>query len=49
MQLIRSRHREYALHKLVIAVRVTKPKVPPTIAETFEQREVERTKLRIKQ
>lgn len=32
----------------IIAVRVTKPTVPPSIAETFEDREVERTKLLIK-
>ena len=32
----------------IIAVRVTKPTVPPAIAETFEDREVERTKLLIK-
>ena len=33
---------------LVIAVRVTKPKVPESIAQTYEDREVERTKLLIK-
>jgi hypothetical protein len=44
-----ARHREYPPPYPVIAVRVTKPKVPEAIAETFEQREVERTKLRIKQ
>ena len=32
----------------IIAVRVTKPTVPASIAETFEDREVERTKLLIK-
>jgi len=35
-----SRHLKYNDIKLVIAVRVTKPKVPEKIALTFEQREV---------
>lgn len=32
----------------IIAVRVTKPSVPDSIAKSYEQREVERTKLLIR-
>ena len=39
---------QHILLFLVIAVRVTKPKVPNSIAATYEEREVERTKLLIR-
>lgn len=41
-------NRKYALFHIVIAVRVTKPTVPEAIAKSYEEREVERTKLLIK-
>ena len=43
-----ARHRKYSHSQAVIAVRVTKPTVPESIAQNYEQREVERTKLLIR-
>ena len=42
-----SGNRKYAYPKVVIAVRVTKPRVPQSISENYENREVEKTKLLI--
>jgi hypothetical protein len=41
-------HIKLLFSNAVIAVRVTKPTVPESIARNFEEREVERTKLLIK-
>lgn len=48
MQQICSWHRKYYIFNSVIAVRVTKPTVPASIAANYEEREVERTKVLIK-
>ena len=48
MQPMGSRNRKYSYFYSVIAVRVTKPSVPESIARNYEEREVERTKLLIR-
>ena len=42
-----SGNRKYISYYSVIAVRVTKPRVPASISDNYENREVEKTKLLI--